>query len=63
MINKMISVKEETKLQEELVSNYYKSLYGLKEDKIRLQHKAKTQKLTKLKKNLNYSNKKSKKKK
>ena len=59
--NNMVSVKKEVKLQEELISDYYKSLYGQKEDKIRLQQKIKHKKMSKLKSK--FSKKRSKKKK
>ena len=43
------SSKNQIKLQEELISGYYKSLYGDRKDCLRLQKKSKEEKMTKLK--------------
>ena len=46
----MTSIKEELHLKEKLISDYYNSLYGKKEDSLKIQRKMKEEKLTKLKK-------------
>tara|TARA_B100000242_G_scaffold289807_1_gene260197 strand:+ start:2653 stop:2850 length:198 start_codon:yes stop_codon:yes gene_type:complete len=43
------SSRNQIKLQEELISGYYKSLYGDRRDSLRLQKKSKEEKMTKLK--------------
>lgn len=52
----MVSIKSERNLQEDLIKDYYKSLYGDKQDTFRLRKKAKSEKLSKLKKKFTKSN-------
>lgn len=45
----MVSTKNERNMKEELITDYYNSIYGDKKDTIKLRKKAKSEKLSKLK--------------